>query len=118
MKPLQQMVLGLVCLVGVATSPQADASVCPATNVVGTIQWVLSSTRATVVAEGEECVASIKLKRAVPSPGIPSTVHFMKNGNVVESVRLDITGSTGEPLVLDTEKVTKYDSVVVMANYN
>ena len=118
MKPFNQLVLGLVCLVGVSLSPQAEANVCPATNVVGTIKWVLSPTRAAVVAEGEECVASIKLKSAVPSPGIPSTVHFMKNGNVVESVRVDITGSTGEPVVIDTDASTKYDSVVVMANYN
>ena len=75
-----------------------------------------SPTRVAVVAEGEECVASIKLKRTPHRES--STVHFMKNGNVVESVRFDITGSTGKPVVIDTDASTKYDSVVVMANYN
>jgi hypothetical protein len=108
----------LVCLAGLTMSTSATAGVCPATNVVGTMQWVLASTRAAIQSDGQDCLATIKLKSAVPSPGIPSTVHFMRNGNVVKSVRVDIAGTTGEPVVLDTTKASRFDSVVVMANYN
>jgi len=118
MSPFNQLVLVFVCFIGLSIPPLASANVCPATNVVGTIQWVLSPTRASVQMEGEDCVASIKLKRAVPAPGIPSTVHYMKNGNVVKSVRVDIAGSTGEPVVIEADEATAFDSVVVMANYN
>ena len=115
---VRNTVFAAISLIGLSLPTAANAEVCPATNVVGTIQWVLSSTRAAVQPEGTECQASIKLKRAVPSPGIPSTVHFMKDGNVVKSVRVDIAGTTGEPVSLGKNKETEYDSVVVMANYN
>jgi hypothetical protein len=42
----------------------------------------------------------------------------MKDGNVVKSVRVDIAGTTGEPVSLGKNQETEYDSVVVMANYN
>lgn len=115
---LRNTLFAVVSLIGLGLPSVASAEVCPATNVVGTIQWVLSSTRASVQPEGTECAPSIKLKRAVPSPGIPSTVHFMKDGNVVKSVRVDISGNSGAPVALGSSKDTNYDSVVVMANYN
>ena len=115
---LRNTIFAVVSLIGLGMPSVASAEVCPATNVVGTIQWVLSSTRASIQPEGTECAASIKLKRAVPSPGIPSTVHYMKDGTVVKSVRVDISGSTGAPVSLGKATETSYDSVVVMANYN
>lgn len=115
---LRNTLFAFVSLLGFALPSVASAEVCPATNVVGTIQWVLASTRSVVQPEGTTCTASIKLKRAVPSPGIPSTVHYMKAGNVVKSVRVDIAGTTGEPVSLGNQEETAYDSVVVMANFN
>jgi len=115
---LRNTLFAVVSLIGLGLPSVASAEVCPATNVVGTIQWVVSSTRASVQPEGVECAASIKLKRSVPSPGIPSTVHYMKDGSVVKSVRVDISGRTGTPVTLAKASDTTYDSVVVMANYN
>ena len=118
MNPAHKMLIAFITFIGLAIPPVASAGVCPATNVVGTIQWVLSPTRASVQPEGQDCVAEIKLKRAIPSPGIPSTVHYMKNGNIVKSVRMDISGTTSEPVVITPAVDTQFDSLVVMANYN
>ena len=118
MKTARSILIACVSLVGLAFSPVASADVCPATNVVGIMQWVLTPSRATVEPEGTNCVASIRLKRSVPSPGIPSTVHYMKNGNVVKSIRMDIAGSSNEAVVINHKPEEKFDSVVVMANYN
>jgi hypothetical protein len=118
MKAAHSLVVALVSLGLLAFASASNAEVCPATNVVGTIQWVATPTRAVVQPAGESCVASIKLKRAVPAPGIPSTVHFMKNGHVVKSVAMDIKGTVNEPVVIEGASDTQFDSLVVMANFN
>ena len=118
MKSARSFMIACVSLAGLAFTSTASAEVCPATNVVGTMQWIVASSKASVQAEGTDCVAAVKLKRAVPAPGIPSTVHYMKNGNVVKSVRVDISGDSNDAVVIASNDNTKFDSLVVMANYN
>jgi hypothetical protein len=96
----------------------AHAAVCPATNVVGTIQWFINSAESTTKTDDTECVASLRLKQTIPAPGIPSTVHFLKHGQIVASERVEITGAAKQPFIIDSSSSKEFDSVIVMANYN